>query len=121
MSPRHSATGAPERAARAPGTARGFAGSPDEAPARTAPERSSPAARAVLVALHAYQGARSGSVSPCRFFPSCSAYAVEAVERHGARSGMWLAARRLARCRPLGGHGVDLVPLEPRRRRRRAQ
>lgn len=77
------------------------------------------AQRAALVALRAYQGARAGQVSPCRFYPSCSAYAVEAVERHGAVRGLWLAARRVARCRPFGGHGVDLVPLEPRSGRRR--
>jgi len=69
------------------------------------------AQRAALGALRAYQAARAGGVSPCRFYPSCSAYAVEAVERHGAARGLWLAARRLARCHPLGGHGVDLVPL----------
>lgn len=75
--------------------------------------------RAALALLHAYQGARAGAVSPCRFYPSCSAYAVEAVERHGAARGLWLAARRIARCRPFGGHGVDLVPLETGRRRGR--
>jgi uncharacterized protein len=74
--------------------------------------------RIVLGALHAYQAARAGHVSPCRFYPSCSAYAVEAIERHGTRRGLWLATRRLARCHPLGSHGVDLVPPEagPRRR-----
>jgi len=72
----------------------------------------------VLGALRAYQAARAGHVSPCRFYPSCSAYAVEAVERHGARRGVWLAVRRVARCHPLGGHGVDLVPLETGRRGR---
>lgn len=71
--------------------------------------------RAALRALRAYQAARAGHVSPCRFYPSCSAYAVEAVERHGARRGLWLATRRIARCRPMGGHGVDLVPLETAR------
>ena len=75
--------------------------------------------RAALGALRAYQSARAGQLSPCRFYPSCSAYAVEAVERHGAGRGLWLAARRLARCRPLGGRGIDLVPLEAGRRRRR--
>ncbi len=74
--------------------------------------------RVVLGALRAYQASRAGHVSPCRFYPSCSAYAVEAVERHGARRGVWLAVRRVARCHPLGGHGVDLVPLEAGRDRR---
>lgn len=72
------------------------------------------AARVVLALLRGYQLARAGRPSPCRFVPSCSAYAVEAVELHGAWRGMWLAARRLSRCHPLGGHGVDLVP--PRER-----
>jgi hypothetical protein len=84
---------------------------------RSAQHRS-PGARAVLVVLRAYQGARAGAVSPCRFYPSCSAYAVEAVERHGALRGTWLAVRRVSRCRPFGGHGVDLVPLETGRRHR---
>ncbi len=88
------------------------------APVEARPARRTAAQRAALGALRAYQGARAGSVSPCRFYPSCSAYAVEAVERHGTWLGLWLAVRRLARCHPLGGHGVDLVPLEAGGRRR---
>jgi hypothetical protein len=48
----------------------------------------------------------------CRFHPSCSAYAVEAIERHGAARGAWLAAKRLAKCRPFGAGGYDPVPEE---------
>ena len=46
----------------------------------------------------------------CRFYPSCSAYALEAVERHGAVRGCWLAARRLVRCHPWNPGGPDPVP-----------
>ncbi|MGH8823416.1 MAG: membrane protein insertion efficiency factor YidD [Jiangellaceae bacterium] len=46
----------------------------------------------------------------CRYYPSCSAYALRAVETHGALRGTWLAARRLGRCHPWTPGGVDLVP-----------
>lgn len=46
----------------------------------------------------------------CRFFPSCSAYALEAVTVHGAVKGSWLAAKRLAKCHPWNAGGVDHVP-----------
>src|SRR3954454_13390171 len=46
----------------------------------------------------------------CRFYPSCSAYALTAVQRHGALRGSWLAVRRLARCHPWSPGGVDHVP-----------
>ena len=46
----------------------------------------------------------------CRFYPSCSDYAAEAIERHGVRPGTWLALRRLLRCHPFSPGGVDLVP-----------
>jgi putative membrane protein insertion efficiency factor len=84
-----------------PGTTSGA--SPDSKPA--------PAVRAAVRVLRAYQGASSGRVSPCRFYPSCSNYAVEAFTEHGFWRGLALTARRLVRCRPFGPHGVDLVPL----------
>lgn len=69
------------------------------------------AARTAIALVKAYQGAASGKVSPCRFYPSCSNYAVEAFTEHGFGHGLSLTARRLLRCRPFGAHGVDLVPL----------
>jgi putative membrane protein insertion efficiency factor len=68
------------------------------------------AARPLLALVRGYQLIRGGRPSPCRFYPSCSTYAVEALETHGAVRGTWLATRRLCRCHPWGGHGVDLVP-----------
>lgn len=65
----------------------------------------------MLSAVEWYQRTFSWRNSPCRFFPSCSSYAHEAITVHGPRRGLWLAMRRLARCRPLGPSGVDLVPL----------
>ena len=46
----------------------------------------------------------------CRFYPTCSNYALEAIETHGALKGSWLALRRLLRCHPWGGQGYDPVP-----------
>lgn len=69
-----------------------------------------PGARAFVFVIRVYQGVRSGRPSPCRFVPSCSAYGVEAIERHGAARGSWLTLRRLSRCRPWGGLGHDPVP-----------
>ncbi len=67
-------------------------------------------ARALLVVISGYQMSRGGRASPCRYWPTCSCYAQEAIERHGAWRGTRLACRRLARCHPWGGSGVDPVP-----------
>jgi len=48
--------------------------------------------------------------SNCRFQPSCSAYALEAIEQHGAARGGWLSVKRICRCHPWGAHGYDPVP-----------
>jgi uncharacterized protein len=68
--------------------------------------------RAALVALvRAYQLLVSPLLPPsCRFHPSCSAYAAEALRRHGAARGSWLAVKRLARCHPFCEGGIDPVP-----------
>jgi putative membrane protein insertion efficiency factor len=78
--------------------------------------KTSPVARLFIRSITVYQRLTSGRPSPCRFYPSCSNYALEAIEVHGALRGTGLAARRLSRCRPLGPHGVDLVP-EPKKAR----
>jgi putative membrane protein insertion efficiency factor len=57
-----------------------------------------------------YQRAADGRPSPCRFTPTCSSYAREALLVHGSRRGLWLTVRRLARCRPFGPSGWDPVP-----------
>jgi putative membrane protein insertion efficiency factor len=68
------------------------------------------AARLLLVLFRGYQLARAGRVSPCRFTPTCSQYAIEAVTHHGAARGLGLAIRRLGRCRPGGPSGYDPIP-----------
>ena len=61
--------------------------------------------------IRGYQIGVSPLLPPsCRFYPSCSQYALEAVNRHGALKGSWLAARRLARCHPFHPGGYDPVP-----------
>ncbi len=67
----------------------------------------------VLVAIRAYKRFLSPMLpAACRYVPTCSDYAMEAVERHGALRGTWIALRRVLRCHPLGGHGYDPVPHE---------
>jgi hypothetical protein len=73
----------------------------------------STAQRLAIGAVVAYQRAYEGRPSPCRFTPSCSSYAVEALHTHGAARGGWLTLRRLLRCRPFGPSGYDPVPDPP--------
>ena len=66
--------------------------------------------------IRGYQLTLSPMVGPaCRFAPSCSEYAREAIALHGPGHGSWLALRRLSRCHPLGGAGFDPVPEPPHR------
>lgn len=72
-------------------------------------------ARILIAAVRLYQlTISSWTPSSCRFTPSCSAYAIEAIEQHGAVRGAWLAARRIGRCHPWGGFGYDPVPAARR-------
>jgi hypothetical protein len=74
-------------------------------------DRPSAAARVIAVAITGYRRFISPLLPPrCRFLPSCSAYALEAVQVHGAARGSWLAARRLSRCHPFHAGGLDPVP-----------
>jgi putative membrane protein insertion efficiency factor len=68
----------------------------------------------LVLAVRAYQVVLSPLLpSACRYQPSCSNYAIEALEKHGALHGTWLAARRIARCHPFRPGGFDPVPDPP--------
>src|ERR1700722_19910959 len=84
----------------------------------TEPEDSevTPLARPLIAAITFYQRVTASRISACRFYPSCSNYALEAIATHGALRGSALALRRISRCRPLGPHGVDLVPVPKHKR-----
>jgi putative membrane protein insertion efficiency factor len=67
--------------------------------------------RALVFAIRAYRLFLSPFFGQhCRFHPTCSAYAIEAIEVHGPWRGSWLAVRRVVRCHPLNDGGVDWVP-----------
>jgi uncharacterized protein len=67
--------------------------------------------RLLRAPIHAYRLAVSPLLGPnCRFYPSCSAYALEALAAHGALRGSWLSLRRLGRCHPWHAGGYDPVP-----------
>ena len=97
------------RQARAPETT-------SAAPSTATIARAARALRRVLVALisapvHVYRYAISPLLPPsCRFYPSCSSYALEALQRHGPLAGGWLAIGRVCRCHPWNDGGLDPVP-----------
>jgi len=65
----------------------------------------------LIALIRVYQWGISPLLGPkCRYTPTCSQYAVEALRKHGLLKGSWLAIRRIARCHPWGGHGIDPVP-----------
>jgi len=70
----------------------------------------SPAAWVLRLGVRGYQKMVDGRPSPCRYIPTCSAYACEALERHGALKGFVLSTWRLLRCNPWGSRGLDEVP-----------
>ena len=88
--------------------------SPETSPDGRRPDQPSAAARVLLLLIGIYRRFISPLLGPrCRFYPSCSAYALEAIRVHGAGRGSWLAVRRLSRCHPFHPGGLDPVP--PRR------
>ena len=68
-------------------------------------------AKVMLALIAFYRNCISPFTPPtCRFTPTCSQYAVEAIQKHGPFKGGWLALRRILRCHPFGGSGYDPVP-----------
>ena len=66
--------------------------------------------RLTMTPIRWYQNATASRPSPCRHVPSCSTYAMEAVEVHGPLKGIWLGGKRILRCNPWGTAGYDPVP-----------
>ena len=78
----------------------------------TGTRRPGPAARVLVILITGYRRLLSPLLGQrCRFAPSCSAYAAEAISAHGALRGGWLALRRIGRCHPFNPGGYDPVPL----------
>lgn len=70
----------------------------------------------LILPIRFYQAAISPLLGPsCRFTPTCSHYAIEAIEEWGPLKGAWMGLRRLLKCHPWGPHGYDPVPKNPRR------
>lgn len=79
-----------------------------------------PIARLLMLPIRAWRLLSQRLPPRCRFHPSCSAYALEALELHGARRGSWLAIRRVGRCHPWHDGGLDPVPPPNTRSSRRS-
>ena len=81
----------------------------------TVDRRPSLGARLLMVPLRAWRVVSTRLPPRCRFYPSCSAYALEALREHGAGRGTWLAVRRVGRCHPWHPGGLDPVPPSNKR------
>jgi len=93
-----------------------------EADGQLAQARPSAAARVLMALITGYRRFVSPLLGArCRFAPSCSAYALEAVREHGALRGTWLAVRRIGRCHPFNPGGFDPVPPALHGRRTRPE
>ena len=79
-----------------------------------APVDAGPVKRFLLWIIGLYRLTAPVRTPRCRYFPTCSEYAMEAIETHGVGRGTWLAARRLGRCHPFGSFGFDPVPEKKR-------
>ena len=82
----------------------------DEGPGKEARPRAGAVARLLMLPIRAWRVVSVHLPPRCRFHPSCSAYALEALEVHGAARGTWLAIRRVGRCHPFHDGGLDPVP-----------
>ena len=71
--------------------------------------------KTIVYLIGLYQSVFSGRTSTCRFIPSCSSYAIESFEKQGFFKGFFLTIKRISRCNPWGGHGLDPVPENKRR------